>query len=63
MELYSILCNDLYGERILKKRIDISMLLFSRAKSRPALCDPMDCSMPGFPVLHYLLKFAQTHVH
>ena len=27
------------------------------------LCDPMDCSMPGFPVLHYLLDFAQTHVH
>ena len=25
----------------------------SVAKSRPALCDPMDCSMPGFPVLHY----------
>ena len=23
----------------------------------------MDCSMPGFPVLHYLLKFAHTHVH
>ena len=27
------------------------------------LCDPMDCSMPGFPVLHYLLNLAQTHVH
>ena len=27
------------------------------------LCDPMDCSMPGFPVLHCLLEFAQTHVH
>ena len=26
-------------------------------------CDPLDCSMPGFPVLHYLLKFAQTQVH
>ena len=25
-------------------------------------CDPMDCSTPGFPVLHYLLEFAQTHV-
>ena len=25
--------------------------------------DPMDCSTPGFPVLHYLLEFAQTHVH
>ena len=26
------------------------------------LCNPMDCNTPGFPVLHYLLKFAQTHV-
>ena len=25
--------------------------------------DPMDCNTPGFPVLHYLPKFAQTHVH
>ena len=23
----------------------------------------MDCSMPDFPVLHYLPEFAQTHVH
>ena len=27
------------------------------------LCDPMNCSMPGFPVLHSLPVFAQTHVH
>ena len=27
------------------------------------LCDPTDCSMPGFPVLHYLLEFSKTHVH
>ena len=27
------------------------------------LCDPMDYSMPGFPVLHHLLELAQTHVH
>ena len=33
------------------------------AKSRLTLCDPMDCSMPGFPVLCHLLEFAQTHVH
>ena len=25
--------------------------------------DPMDCSMPGFLVLHYLPEFAQVHVH
>ena len=23
----------------------------------------MDCSIPGFPVLHYHLRFAQTHIH
>ena len=23
----------------------------------------MECSMPGFPVLHHLLEFAQTQVH
>ena len=35
----------------------------SVTKSCPTLCDPMDSSMPGFPVLHYLLEFIQTHVH
>ena len=27
------------------------------------LCDPMDSSMPGFPVHHQLLEFIQTHLH
>ena len=27
------------------------------------LCDPMDCSMPGFPVHHQIPEFIQTHVH
>ena len=27
------------------------------------LCNPMDCSMPGFPVCHQLPEFTQTHVH
>ena len=35
----------------------------SVAKSCPTLCNPLDCSLPGFPVLHYLPEFAQTHVH
>ena len=29
---------------------------------RPTLCDLMDCSTAGFPVLHHLPEFAQTHV-
>ena len=28
------------------------------AESCPTLCNPMDCSMPGFLVLNYLPKFA-----
>ena len=35
----------------------------SVTKLCPTLCDPMNCSMPGFFVLHHLLEFAQTHVH
>ena len=27
------------------------------------LCNPMDCRMPGFPVLPYLSKCPQTHGH
>ena len=26
------------------------------------LCDPRNCNIPGFLVLHYLLEFAQTHI-
>ena len=31
--------------------------------SHVQLCDPMDCSTPGFPVHHQLPEPAQTHVH
>ena len=35
---------------------------YSVAKPCPTPCDPMNCSIPGFPVLKYLLEFVQTHV-
>ena len=35
----------------------------SVAQSCLTLCDPMDCSTPGFPVHHQLLELAQTHFH
>ena len=35
----------------------------SAAQLCPTLWNPMDSSTPGFPVLHCLLEFAQTHVH
>ena len=31
--------------------------------SCPALCNPMDDSTPGFPILHHLLELAQTYIH
>ena len=33
------------------------------AKSCLTLCDSMKVSMPGFPALHHIPKFFQTHVH
>ena len=35
----------------------------SVTQSCPTLCDPMDCSTPGFPIHHQLLELVQTHVH
>ena len=35
----------------------------SVTKSCLTLCDPMNCSTPGFPVHHLLPEFAQTYVH
>ena len=34
----------------------------SVAQSCLSLCNPMDCSTPGFPILHTFLELAQTHV-
>ena len=41
----------------------IKPLCSSVAKLCPTLCNPMDCSTPGFSVLHHLPELAQTHVH
>ena len=53
-----------------KKKKKISFCCFFSSvqfSSDDQLCltlwDPMDCSTSGFPVLHYLPEFAQTHVH
>ena len=35
----------------------------SVTKLCPTLWDPMDCSTPGFHVLHHLPEFARAHVH
>ena len=42
---------------------EISQSVSSVAQLCPTLCDPMNCSRPGFLVYHQLLELAQTHVH
>ena len=42
-----------------KKHVQFS----SVTQSCLILCNPMDCSMPGFPVHHQLLELDQTYVH
>ena len=39
-----------------------SVQFISVAQLCPTLYNPMDCSVPGFPVHHQLLAFAHTHV-
>ena len=44
--------------------VDVNMDFVSISQhQRETFYDPMDFSTPGFPVLHHLLEFAQTHVH
>ena len=43
--------------------ISCSVQLVSVTQLCLTLCDPMDCSSPGFPVHHHLLELAPTHVH
>ena len=50
--------------RTLIKDLILSSVQFSSVtQSCPTLCNPMDWSMPGFPVHHQLLELAHTHVH
>ena len=47
----------------LENSMDSIVLFTSVAQSCLNLCNPMDCSTPGLPVLHQLLEFIQTHVY
>ena len=41
----------------------VSFQFSSAAQACPTLCNPLDSSMPSFPVIHQLLDLVQTHVH
>ena len=48
---------------ILSLGVTLEELFSSVTQSCPTLCNPMDYSMPAFPVHHQLPEFTHTHVH
>ena len=56
------------GKNIYQLGINFSYVIifsvqFSSVAQSCLPLQPMDCSIPGFPVLHQLLELTQTHVH
>ena len=54
--------NKRQAERPIKLSLKNKSVVSSVAQSCPTLCDPMNCSMPGFSVHHQLPELAQTRV-
>ena len=62
---FTVFKGEEMGGKVVGKGVfsNIENCCCSVAQSCLTLCDPMDCSTPGFPVLRHLQEFAQTHVH
>ena len=52
-----------HGQQKRAESAPLTSLQSAQSLSPVRLCDPVDCSTPGFPVHHQLLELAQTHVH
>ena len=61
-----ILPEAIYRFSVISVKIQMEFFIvicfYSVTKLCLTLCDSMDYSMSDFPILHYLLEFAQTHV-
>ena len=61
--MWQYTCPNIKIDYMLFNTVFNAVLCCSVAQSCLTLCDPMDCSTPGFLVLHYHLELAQAHVH
>ena len=52
-------CNDSVQEEV-EGAVMIRISIFSVAQLCPTLCNPVDCSMPDFPVPHHFPKFCPS---
>ena len=53
---------DIFSQKRAATEVEILVQFNSVTQSWPTLCNPMDCSMPCFPVHHQLLELDQTHI-
>ena len=58
-----LLCSDFLLAIMFCHKVFSAACCCSVTQSCLTLCNALYCSMPGFPVLHHLPEFAQTHVH
>ena len=66
LQLFLTMYMNVKSVRLSKRsqiHIQTTYCISSVTQSCLTLCRPIDCSTPGFPVHHQLLKLAQTHVH
>ena len=62
--LFWILEKKLFSFSLLSMELTVGLSCYcSVAQLCMTLCNSMNCSTPGFFILHYLPEFAQTHVH
>ena len=58
--IYVCVCFKRHMTPLLRISWTVLLQFSSIAQFCPTLCDPMDCSMPGFPVHHPLLELTQN---
>ena len=63
LNIWSNLSNVLWAFGKIMYVVTFALLWLFSTKLYLTLCNPKNCSTPGFPVHHYLPEFAQTHVH
>ena len=63
--IVTVLCQIKQAQIVesINSRVSGATHFSSVAQSFLTLCDPMDCSRPGFPVYQQLAELAQTPVH
>ena len=61
--MWQYTCPNMKTDCMLLNTVLNTVLRCSVAQSRPTLCEPVDYSRPGFPVVHYHPAFVQARVH